>query len=110
MIKREKFKYVDIIADNTLLGLKRIGKNNYEVFVEYIEPNRPSMIDPICNLPEESFEINDDAIAVFCNKDGNVELKDVYDIEYHKFVVKDKVSKTYKEKFSGHYKTKEKVG
>lgn len=110
MKNKNKIVYTDLLADYTLLGLKCLGKNRYEVFIEYREPGINPWMDHICDLPEESFEINDKAIAVFCNRNGKTKLRDVYDIECHKFVVRDKVVKAYKDNFKGAVKVKQKVG
>ncbi len=110
MKNKKNIEYLDMLAEYTMLGVKKINSKKCEIFVEYIEPNRASMIDHICNLPGESFEICDNAIAVFSENDGEFELRDVYDLEFHRFVVKDKVDKLYKERFTKNYKVKEKVG
>ena len=80
-MKKNKVVYLDKLAEYTLLGLRRYGINKYELFVEYAEPHQTSWIDHICNLPDEAFEINEDAIAVFSKKDDHLRLKDVYDLE-----------------------------
>lgn len=105
-MKKNKVVYLDKLAEYTLLGLRKCGINNYELFVEYAEPHQARWIDHICSLPDESFEINDDAIAVFSKQNDKLVLRDVYDLEYHRFVVKDKVGLMYKEKFKKHYKVK----
>ena len=110
MKNKNKVIYTDLLEEYTLLGLKSLGRDRYEVFIEYREPNMNPWMDHICDLPEESFEINDKAIAVFGNVKGKVRLRDVYDLELHKFVVKDKVVESYKKNFKGAVKVKQKVG
>ena len=107
MFKKSQEVYTDILAEDTLLGFRKRKKGQYEVFVKYIEPNY-SWEEHLCNLPEECFELGDNAIAVFKNSEEKLKLEEVYDINFHKFVVKDKVRKVYKERFLNKPKVKQK--
>ncbi len=63
----------------------------------------------ICNLPDETFKLGEDAIAVFENLDGKNRLLRVYDLEKKTFIDKKNMIKVYDEKFIKNQKVKKKI-
>ena len=85
---------LEILDDYTLLEIVKEDKKSFQVVTKYFE-NKKAKIDHICNLPDESFSIDDNVIIVYSNKKYDNSVKKIYNIEKHKFIKKGKPNKTY---------------